>query len=207
MRLILLSPSTLRRPPHCYAGPNDMTKATNKFPTLTTKRLRLRRFEQRDLADLHACLSDPAAMRYWNSPPCKTMTDTEKALAWLAKTTSPYDHLAWAACKKSNDRCIGMVNYHRRDTRNSRLQLGYITAPKHQRNGFGTEAVRAVLNYCAEELNIHRVEALIHPDNLASVRLAEGLGFCCEGGPLIDYWRVGTKFVSVMIYALINNKD
>jgi len=184
-----------------------MTKATNRFPTLTTKRLRLRRFERRDLADLHACLSDPAAMRYWNSPPCKTMTDTEKALAWLAKTTSPYDHLAWAACKKSNDRCIGMVNYHRRDTRNRRLQLGYITAPKHQRNGFGTEAVRAVLNYCAEELNIHRVEALIHPDNLASVRLAKGLGFCCEGGLLIDYWRVETKFVSVMIYALINNKD
>jgi hypothetical protein len=42
---------------------------------------------------------------------------------------------------------------------------------------------------------------------LPSVRLAEGLGFCCEGGPLIDYWRVGTKFVSVVIYALINNKD
>jgi RimJ/RimL family protein N-acetyltransferase len=184
-----------------------MTKATNRFPTLTTTRLRLRRFERRDLADLHACLSDPAAMRYWNCPPCKTMTDTEKALAWLLKTTSPYDHLAWAACKKSNDRCIGMVNYHRRDTRNRRLQLGYITAPKHQRNGFGTEAVRAVLNYCAEDLNIHRVEALIHPDNLASIGLAEGLGFCCEGGPLIDYWRVGAKFVSVMIYALINNKD
>jgi len=184
-----------------------MTKATNRFPTLTTTRLCLRRFERRDLADLHACLSDPAAMRYWNCPPCKTMTDTEKALAWLLKTTSPYDHLAWAACKKSNDRCIGMVNYPRRDTRNRRLQLGYITAPKHQRNGFGTEAVRAVLNYCAEDLNIHRVESLIHPDNLASIGLAEGLGFCCEGGPLIDYWRVGAKFVSVMIYALINNKD
>jgi [ribosomal protein S5]-alanine N-acetyltransferase len=184
-----------------------MTKATNRFPTLTTKRLRLRRFERRDLADLHACLSNAAAMRYWNSPPCKTMTDTEKTLVWLAKTTSPYDHLAWAACKKSNDRCIGMVNYHRRDTRNRRLQLGYLTAPKYQRNGFGTEAVQAVLNYCAEALNIHRVEALIHPDNLASLRLVEGLGFCCEGGPLVDYWRVGTKFVSVMIYALINNKD
>jgi ribosomal-protein-alanine N-acetyltransferase len=172
-----------------------------------TKRLRLRRFERRDLPDLHACFSDPAAMRYWNSPPCETMADTQKALAWLAKTTSRYDHLAWAACKKSNDRCIGMVNYHSRDARNRRLQIGYITAPKHQRQGFGTEAVRAVLNYCAQELNNHRIEALIHPENLASLRLAEGLGFCCEGGPLLDYWRVGTKFVSVMIYALINDKD
>jgi [ribosomal protein S5]-alanine N-acetyltransferase len=190
-----------------HTGPNAMTKATSKFPTLTTKRLRLRRFERRDLADLHACFSDPVAMRYWNSPPCKTMADTERALAWLAKTTSPYDHLAWAACKKSNDRCIGMVNYHSRDARNRRLQLGYITLPKYQRNGFGTEAVRAVLNYCTDELNVHRVEAFMHPDNSPSLRLAEGLGFCCEGGPLLDYWRVGTKFVSVMIYALINKTD
>lgn len=189
------------------AEANDMTKAANAFSTLTTKRLCLRQFERRDLADLHACLGDPVAMRYWNTPLSKTSTDTENALAWLAKTTSPYDHLAWAVCKRSNDRCIGMVNYHRRDTRNRRLQLGYIIAPKHQRNGFATEAIRAVLNYCAEQLNIHRVEALIHPDNLASLRLAESLGFCCEGGPLVDYWLVGTKFVSVMIYALINNKN
>jgi ribosomal-protein-alanine N-acetyltransferase len=176
-----------------------MAKVADGFPTLTTKRLRLRRFEKRDLPDLHACFSDRAAMRFWNSPTCDTMAETEKALGWLAKTTSPYDHLAWAACKKSNDQCIGMVNYHRRDAGNRRLQLGYITAPKHQGKGFGTEAVRAVLEYCAVELHVHRVEALIHPDNVASVRLVERLGFCCEGGPLTDYWRVGTKFVSVMI--------
>lgn len=129
------------------------------------------------MADLHACLGDPVAMRYWNYPLSKTSTDTEKALAWLAKTTSPYDDLAWAASKKSNDRCIGMVNYHRHDTRNRRLQLGYIITPKHQRYGFGTEAIQAVLSYGTEELNIHKVEALIHPDNLASVRLAEVSAF------------------------------
>ena len=43
--------------------------------------------------------------------------------------------------------------------------------------GFGTEAIRAVLSYGTEELNIHKVEALIHPDNLASVRLAEVSAF------------------------------
>src|SRR5215471_17651927 len=51
----------------------------------------------------------------------------------------------------------------------------------------------------------HRIEALIHPDNVASMRLVDRLGFHCEGGPLRDYWRVGDGYASVMIYARINH--
>jgi ribosomal-protein-alanine N-acetyltransferase len=61
-----------------------------------------------------------------------------------------------------------------------------------------------VLKYCVDELDVHGVEALIQPDNLASRRLVEGLGFCCEGGPLRDYWRVGERYISVMMYAFVN---
>jgi ribosomal-protein-alanine N-acetyltransferase len=74
------------------------------------------------------------------------------------------------------------------------------------RKGFAAKIVRAVLKYCVDELDVHRVEALIHPDNVASTRLVEALGFCCEGGPLTDYWRVGDRYVSVMIYAFINDR-
>jgi len=182
-----------------------MAKTADIFPTLVTRRLHLRQFQPHDAADLHACFGDHDAMRFWNSPVCKTIAETEKTLRWLSKTTSPNDHLAWAVCKKSNDQCIGMVNYHHRDARNRRLELGYIIAPKHQRKGFATEIVRAVLKYCVDELDVHRVEALIHPNNVASTRLVEGLGFCHEGGPLTDYWRVGDRYVSVMIYAFIND--
>ena len=50
---------------------------------------------------------------------------------------------------------------------------------------------------------MHRVQALIHPDNAASIRLAEGLGFRCEGGPLRDYWRIGDRYAGVMMYGLL----
>jgi ribosomal-protein-alanine N-acetyltransferase len=181
-----------------------MARAADAFPTLTSKRLRLRRFETRDLAGLHACFADQAAMRFWNFPACRTMAETEKVLRWLRKRASPYEYLAWAVCKRTDDRCIGMVNYHHRDARNRRPELGYIIAPKQQRNGFGAEAAQALFDYCSHELRVHRFEALIHPDNVASTRLAERLGFRCEGGPLTDYWRVGDTYSRVMIYAFIN---
>ena len=180
-----------------------MPKAGETFPTLMTRRLRLRQIEPRDATGLHACFGDLEAMRFWNFPASRTLADTEKTLAWLAKTTSPYDHLAWAIADKAKDQCIGMVNYHHREARNKRLELGYFIAPRHQGQGFGTEAVQVVLDYCVGRLGVHRVQAFIHPDNRPSIRLVERLGFRCEGGPLTDYWCVGDRYLSTMLYAFV----
>ena len=180
-----------------------MAKTGNSFPTLATKRLRLRQFAQRDLQGQHACFGDEEAMRYWNSPACKSEAETGRSLEYLAKTTSAYDYLAWAVADKPGDRCIGMVNYHHREARNARLEIGYILAPAQQGRGLMTEAVAALVRYCLEGLAVHRIEALIHPDNAASIRLVERLGFRCEGGPLRDRWRRGEGYMSVMMYALI----
>lgn len=177
--------------------------ASDAFPVLATKRLRLRQFADRDLPALHACFGDETAMRYWNTPACRSEAETGRWLKWLAKITSPYDYLAWAVADKRADRCIGMVNYHHREARNARLEIGYILAPAGQGRGLATEAVEALVGYCIEELGTHRIEALIHPDNAASIRLVERLGFRCEGGPLRDRWRRGEGYMSVMMYALL----
>ena len=97
--------------------------------------------------------------------------------------------------EKRSNRCIGMVNYHHRQARNGKLEIGYIMALAMQRRGLMTEAVMALLAYCFGELAVNRVEALIRPDNAASIQLAERLGFRCEGGPLRDYWRVGETYM------------
>ena len=96
-----------------------------------------------------------------------------------------------------------MVNYHHREAHNRRLEVGYILAPAKQGRGLMTEAMQALLAYCFDELGVRRVQALIHPDNAASIRLAQRLGFRCEGGPLRDYWRVGDGYMDVMMYGLL----
>jgi ribosomal-protein-alanine N-acetyltransferase len=180
-----------------------MPKSDDDFPVLTTPRLRLRLVEPSDAAGLHACFGDLEAMRFWDFPPFETTAETERVMRWLARTTSPHDHLGWAVADKRRDRCLGMVCYHHREPRHRRLELGYIIAPAHQGRGIGVEAVRAVLEYCTGTLGAHRVHALIHPENRRSIELAERLGFRCEGGPLTDYWRVGAGYRDAMLYAFV----
>jgi [ribosomal protein S5]-alanine N-acetyltransferase len=177
------------------------------IPELVTQRLRLRQFEARDADGLHACFGDVDAMRYWNFLPCKTRTETERWVRILAKTSNPYESLAWAVAEKRSDRCIGMVNYHHREGHNRRLEVGYILARSHYGRGLMTEAMQALIAHCFAELRVRRVEAMIHPDNAASIRLVERLGFQFEGGPLRDYWRVGDHYLSALVYGLVNDGE
>lgn len=176
---------------------------TKAFPELATKRLRLRRFRASDRDGLHLCFGDPVAMRYWNTPPCKSLAETDRWVKALMQAKSPHTWLGWAVAKKRSDHCIGMVNYHHRELRNRRLEIGYILSPALQGQGFMTEALQAMLAYCFKDLNVHRVEALIDPGNKDSIRLAKRLGFRLEGGPLRDYWRVGETYRSTMMYSLL----
>ena len=184
-----------------------MAPASKAFPELLTTRLRLRRFEPRDVDGLHACFGDPDAMRYWTFPACNTKTETARWVRILGKTTSPHEYLAWSVADKRSDRCIGMVIYHHREARNHRLEIGYILAKAQRGRGLMAEALQAMLAHCFEKLGVHRVDALIHPDNAASMRLAERLGFRPEGGPLRDFWRVGDRYASVMVYGLIQGEE
>ncbi len=59
--------------------------------------------------------------------------------------------------------------------------VGYRCGVNERGNGYTTEAVRALCTFAFEELHLHRLEANIMPENVASFRVVEKLGFVSEG--------------------------
>jgi ribosomal-protein-alanine N-acetyltransferase len=59
--------------------------------------------------------------------------------------------------------------------------LGYYGMARFAGRGLMTEAVRAAVRYAFDELGLHRLEANIQPDNVASIALARRVGFHREG--------------------------
>jgi ribosomal-protein-alanine N-acetyltransferase len=181
-----------------------MPKRTIPHPILTTPRLRLRQFHAGDVEGMHACLADAVAMRFWNHLPHRKLTETQRAVHRMIECTPTY-YRFWAVADAQTDRCLGMVNYHDGRLRQRRATIGYIIDPTRQRQGVATEAVSAMVDFCFAELRLHRLEALIHPDNTASRALAEKLGFRCEG-TLREHLRVGESWRDDMLYALLANE-
>jgi RimJ/RimL family protein N-acetyltransferase len=76
---------------------------------------------------------------------------------------------------------IGHIGYHGPPGVNARndadaVELGYTVFPEHRRQGYASEAVRALLDH-ARERGISRFVASVNPENEPSLRLVRALGF------------------------------
>ena len=59
--------------------------------------------------------------------------------------------------------------------------LSYYAVQKYAEKGYMKEGLLLVIDHAFGEMGLHRLEANIQPDNEASIRLVESLGFVCEG--------------------------
>lgn len=88
----------------------------------------------------------------------------------------------WISKKEQPDRVIGSVSLSNivRGAFQS-CHLGYRLDAEERNKGFMSEAVREVIRYAFDELELHRMEANIMPRNLASLAVVKKLGFYEEG--------------------------
>lgn len=84
-------------------------------------------------------------------------------------------------------------------------RLGYFIDEARRRQGYTTEALRAVLEWVFTETPVHRVEADITPGNLASCRVVEKLGLRFEG-TLRQNWFFKGQWHDSLEYSLLREE-
>jgi len=136
--------------------------------TIATSRLTLRRFRPEDAQTFHRILSDPAAMRYWSTPPHRTFAETE---AWIASTIAAFatgegdDFIALHEGK-----IVGKAGLW------SGNEIGMIFASDCWGQGFASEAAAAVIAR-AFARGLPSIRADVDPRNERSLKLLARLGF------------------------------
>lgn len=63
-----------------------------------------------------------------------------------------------------------------RDASAPEIELGWTLAREHWGRGYATESASAVRDWAFDGLAVERLVSIVHPDNAASVRVAERLG-------------------------------
>jgi len=82
--------------------------------------------------------------------------------------------------------------------------LGYWIGAKYAQQGYVTAAVRAVVPFVFDSLDLHRLEAACLPANTASMRLLEKTGFKREGLAR-RYLRINGGWQDHLLYALLDS--
>jgi len=88
----------------------------------------------------------------------------------------------WAAELQADRKVVGQVCFKQVEPLHVMTRgLGYIVSPHYQRRGYASEAISALLRNGFASAGIHRVVAHCSPENPASWRLLEKMGFRREG--------------------------
>ncbi len=159
------------------------------LPMLRTPRLVLRAANSGDLAAMHAVLGDPRATRYWSTPPHRSLDETA---CWLDSMIagSGDDYVITL-----EGRVIGKAGLYRDP------DVGFILHPDFTGKGYGIEAVHAVVRRALFDRELPHVAADVDPDNAASLKLLDRLGFV-ETGRARGTWQVGDRLCDSVYLAV-----
>ena len=149
---------------------------------LETTRLRLRLFTHDDLQIMYRLSTDPDVIKYADTP-ARDMAEVKQRLEEgpLADYRK-YGYGRFAVELKETGKVIGFCGIKYLPEIDL-PEVGYRYLREYWGRGIGTEAARVCVEFARDDLKIEKLIALIVPENIASIRVAEKLGM--SKGPLI----------------------
>jgi RimJ/RimL family protein N-acetyltransferase len=150
-----------------------------KFPVLETERLILRMWREADFDEYARMCADPDVMRFLGG---KTMTRLEawRHMAFLVGHWMLRGYGHFAVEEKASGRFVGRLGFLY-PAGWPGFEIGWTLARDCWGRGYAIECARRALEYGFVELDQPHIISLIHPDNRASISVAERLGEKLEG--------------------------
>lgn len=149
-----------------------------EFPTLETERLRMRTWREEDLDDYCEITSDPETVKFLSGTPM-TRGETWRHMAMFLGHFQLRGFSHWAVEEKASGKMIGRIGFLQ-PAEWPDFEIGWTINRSCWGKGYASEGARAALVHAVEVLGRTHVISLIHPDNAASIRVAERLGETLE---------------------------
>lgn len=144
-----------------------------------TGRCLIRETTIEDVDSFYEIYNDPEMVRYTE----ELYPDKEQEKAYIReyieKVYHYYEFGVWTVVWKETGEVIGRAGYSVREGYDL-PELGFVIGILWQHKGVAFEVCSAILQYGEEEFDFHRVQALVRPENTASLALCRRLGFTVE---------------------------
>lgn len=160
----------------------------------------LRAIEHDDADMLMAIINDPETeymLGGWSFP-----VSSINQQDWISSLS---DEKATLRCIIDvNDNPLGTIILSNIDYKNGTAEIHIKLLQENGRGqGYGTDAVKAMVNYAFSELRIHCIYARLNEHNIISQKLFEKCGFAREGRLRDRYFKRGS-YISELSYSIIS---
>jgi len=147
---------------------------------LETQRLIIRELNVDDAQFILTLLNEPSFLRYIGDKKVRNLDDARRYI--LDGPVASYERHGFGLFRvelKDSHIPIGMCGLLKREELPD-PDIGFAFLPDFWNRGYAFEAAAAVLNYARQRLKLDRVLAIVNPDNDASIKLLQKLGFKFE---------------------------
>lgn len=146
---------------------------------METNRLILRPFEPADVEAAFRWFGDPVVMRFTVMGPDKSIEQTRTRLTYFENHQQAHGFSKWVILNAASGVPIGDSGLLVLPECGW-IDLGFRLAQPHWGQGIATEAASAWVRAAFDEYHLLRLGAFVHPENAASIRVLEKLGFHAE---------------------------
>ena len=150
-------------------------------PPLTDGVIALRAWRQGDVPSLAAVCQDETIVRWTNVPAGYTEEAARARVAQAEAERQAGRALLLAVVGAEDGELLGACDLRLASDDPARAEVAYMLGAHARGSGVMTRAVRLMAGWAIGHLGIERVDALAHPDNLASIAVARRAGFTEEG--------------------------
>lgn len=163
-------------------------------PIINTNRLILRPFTREDINEYLAFAFTTEVQRYLGGGILSY--DNEKHISnWLnninGRLLKSKTVFTWCIEYKVDKKVVGRIDLGGFNKK-SMAELAYHFSKDYWNMGFAKEAIGEVVRFGIEDLKLHRIQALVMPENIYSIKALKKLGFTEEG--LLRKYPFGKEF-------------
>lgn len=172
---------------------------------ITTSRLQLKGFSPEDMDIIFTTLPKEEIMVLLGHQSDKEFEkEAEKQRQGYASYNRRF--LLFLLIDKASGSVVGRCGLHNWNPDHHRAEIGYVmTVESFKQKGLMSEALEAIIRYGFSELHLNRIEAIVAPDNIPSLRLLEKNGFVLEGR-LRKHYPVENRFEDSLMLGLLRDE-
>lgn len=146
-----------------------------EMKNIETTNFKLRQIKLEDYEYIYDIYSDEETLKYQCPLPIRSLEEakayTEKI---IEKSNKDKNFIRWVVTRKEENKVLGVCSLYKVG---EKIEIGCMLNRLYCRQNIMTEVLANVIDFVKNNLNINTIEASIHPQNIASIKLCEKLGF------------------------------
>ena len=159
----------------------NIEKIFGNFPVLESEILFLGKITEKDIEELFEIYDNENVFEYCGIIPKHNKETVRKMIPHFERDFNKETIIKWGVYNKENPKLLGIIEVGSYNKKLNMVTIGYFLAEKNWNKGYATEAIKILVKYLFEIVEVNRIQAEVMPQNESSKKVLIKNGFTSEG--------------------------